>query len=86
MILPPCFNYNACLAFGLDYRVTIALSTIMLALLIFLGFGIERFLKESNSNHSTSKCNNCGNNLNGLAWCGNKSCIEFWRETEKKTL
>lgn len=31
-------------------------------------------------NVKTQVCSNCKEELNGRAWCGNKSCIEIWRE------
>ena len=31
-------------------------------------------------NVKTQVCPNCKEELNGRAWCGNKQCMEFWRE------
>lgn len=85
MTLPPCFNYEACLSFGLDYRVTTIMIISSSFLVLSLIKGIRHFLKtDSTNNKSSIKCTNCGTYLNGLAWCGNKSCIKFWRETEKE--
>lgn len=81
MVFPgPCFNYETCLSFGLDYRVTAILIISFSFLVLSLFKGIRHYLINNINIHSSVQCNSCGKYLNGLAWCGNKACMEVWRE------